>query len=312
MATNLISKEVLQELLNKIAESLAEKAESTHNHEIGDINGLDTRLTDIMDAVGNITSFKVQIVNTIDEVVAENIIYFISKGDGTYEEYMLIGGNKELIGNTSVDLTEYVKTADVNAQIQTLQQSINEKVDKTTYDTKVQALEQSITNVDNKSTQNQTDIGNLTTVVQGLNTALQSKSDAVHTHEITDVNLLQDTLDDKVNKTDYDLKVADIEGKIPTKTSDLNNDSGFITTAELANYATTEALTNGLSTKANNDHEHVMADITDLQDTLDLKADLTYVNTELDKKMSINDYTIETDIAVANTMWQSALSSLTA
>lgn len=47
----------------------------------------------------------------------ENVIYMVkvasATGDDKYEEYMLIGGSVEKIGDTSTDLTDYVKKTDI-------------------------------------------------------------------------------------------------------------------------------------------------------------------------------------------------------
>ena len=47
----------------------------------------------------------------------ENVIYMVkvasATGDDKYEEYMLIGGAVEKIGDTSTDLTDYVKKTDI-------------------------------------------------------------------------------------------------------------------------------------------------------------------------------------------------------
>ena len=66
--------------------------------------------------IGNIDKLTRKVVASTAEVTEENVIYMVPK-DGesgnVYEEYMLINGNVELIGNTEVDLTNYVTTDDV-------------------------------------------------------------------------------------------------------------------------------------------------------------------------------------------------------
>lgn len=58
-------------------------------------------------------------------VADEHTIYMLKvesvQGDDKYKEYMLIEGVVQCVGDTSVDLTDYAKTADVDASISTLQ-----------------------------------------------------------------------------------------------------------------------------------------------------------------------------------------------
>lgn len=51
---------------------------------------------------------------------------------------------------------------------------------------------------------------------------------------------------------------------------------------DLADYATTEALTSGLASKANTSHTHAITDVTDLQTTLANKADKSELTTKAD------------------------------
>jgi hypothetical protein len=66
--------------------------------------------------IGSIDKLTRIVVASKDEITEENVIYMVPK-DGengnVYEEFMLINGNIELIGNTEVDLTNYITTDDV-------------------------------------------------------------------------------------------------------------------------------------------------------------------------------------------------------
>lgn len=115
--------------------------------------------------------------------------------------------------------------------------------------------------------------GHIFSDIAGLETALEGKSDVGHTHQISEVSGLQSALNNKANKSDTYTK-TEVDGMIPTvnnstitiqinwntlksitlnqatgetinipvptKVSDLNNDSGFITKAvsDLTNYYT--------------------------------------------------------------------------
>lgn len=82
------------------------------------------------------------------------------------------------------------------------------------------------------------DVSNLATKEE-----VQAKADAEHSHELADVSGLQDALDGKQATGDYALK------------SELPSVEGL---------ATTEALTSGLESKAEVEHSHELADVTDI------------------------------------------------
>lgn len=48
---------------------------------------------------------------------AEQYIYMVPNDEGTYDEYMVLDGELEKVGNWKVDLSEYAKTADINAAL---------------------------------------------------------------------------------------------------------------------------------------------------------------------------------------------------
>lgn len=84
----------------------------------------------IASAVANASHLKREIVTTLPDTSAAdaNTIYMIAKADGTgnqkYDEYFLVDGAFEKIGDTEVDLTAYAKTADVTSAIGTAKTEI--------------------------------------------------------------------------------------------------------------------------------------------------------------------------------------------
>ena len=100
-------------------------------------------------------------------------------------------------------------------------------------------VEQRITDV---ATSGEIDLSDYVTTAQ-----LNTKADKVHTHSYEDLT---------EKPTLFNGKYADLIGKptIPTKTSDITNDSNFVTTSQL----NTE-----LNKKANTSHTHVYSDILD-------------------------------------------------
>ena len=71
----------------------------------------------IAKAIAAVDHLSREIVETLPENASENVIYMVLRGDGTgqdvYNEYMYINGAWEIIGDTSVDLTDYARKEDI-------------------------------------------------------------------------------------------------------------------------------------------------------------------------------------------------------
>lgn len=86
--------------------------------------------TYVGEQISNANHLKREIVTEIPkpETTDENTIYMLkiesATGNDKYREYLLIDGTMQCVGDTSVDLTDYAKTADVDKQL-------NKKADKT-------------------------------------------------------------------------------------------------------------------------------------------------------------------------------------
>lgn len=84
--------------------------------------------TYVAQQIANIDHLKRVIVNELPDIsqANSNTIYMIKKSGGgiaswgknIYEEYMVIDGEWELLGNSQVDLTGYEKTEDVNKKLE--------------------------------------------------------------------------------------------------------------------------------------------------------------------------------------------------
>lgn len=136
--------------VNGLTDALAGKSNVGHVHEISEVTGLDTALagkadkantlagygitdaytkgeTDnaISTAVANANHLKREIVEELPEVEAANeqTIYMVGpsgqEGNQKYEEFMLINGAFEKIGDSAVDLTGYATESYVNGAITT-------------------------------------------------------------------------------------------------------------------------------------------------------------------------------------------------
>ena len=67
--------------------------------------------SEVKDLIGSLTHINTKIVSSIDDVTEPNVIYLVSvsggESDDYYNEYILVNGSPELIGNTRVDLSDY-------------------------------------------------------------------------------------------------------------------------------------------------------------------------------------------------------------
>lgn len=72
----------------------------------------------IGDAISDITSFEFEVVNALPATGTKGVIYLIGHNHGTgdvYDEYLWLGAGYEKIGNTDIDLSGYVLSADLVA-----------------------------------------------------------------------------------------------------------------------------------------------------------------------------------------------------
>lgn len=79
--------------------------------------------------IANIEHLKREIITVLpsDEEASDNVIYMLkiesATGNDKYQEYMKIDGTVQMIGDTSVDLTDYAKTADIPTTVAELADS---------------------------------------------------------------------------------------------------------------------------------------------------------------------------------------------
>lgn len=86
------------------------------------VSNLETEIENIGDEIArqiaNANHLKYQKINNISEATSENIIYLLAK-EGTeedsYDEYMVLNGTLERLGNWGVNLSDYATVAQLNA-----------------------------------------------------------------------------------------------------------------------------------------------------------------------------------------------------
>lgn len=251
------SKEYVDEHVKKQVSTLATKAE------------VPTKVSDLTNDSGFITAFDIPSAPNVPTKVSE------FENDAKYVTETAMG----------TELSSYAKTATVNTEL--------------------------------AKKANASDLANYATT-SVMNTALAAKADstalnslATKTELTNSLSGKQDTLTaaqqnavdsgitaDKVST--YDGYAAQIAGKqaagdyalkseLPTATSDLTNDSGFITNAALADYAKTETVNAELAKKANSSDLANYATTAAMNTALSAKADSSALNslatkTELNAK----------------------------
>lgn len=240
--------------LTTVTEEIAKKANAT------DVYTKDEADLAIDAAVADASHLTRQIV-TAEELAAfiadpttasDNVIYMqkFSSGEGkdSYKEYMRFGAEGsysiELIGDTSVDLTDYAKTTDVNTALESYAKTtvtdnlatqiaanataISQKADTTVVETLSGKVDKNIGDitalteaVNGKANQN--DLTALTTTVEGhtadlttLTQTVAGKADASAVTELTT----------KVTKNTNDLAAltTTVDGKVDKVTSEINGE----------------------------------------------------------------------------------------
>ena len=87
--------------------------------------------------LSQVNQFSVEVVLELTtENINEHTIYFVPKADAekedVYDEFIYINNDWEHIGTTEVDLSNYYNKAEVDGEIESLNESLSNKVDKVT------------------------------------------------------------------------------------------------------------------------------------------------------------------------------------
>lgn len=94
---------------------------------------------EIQELINNSTKLKKEVVTSLPTTGKEDIIYLLKNKNDTnnyYTEYIWISGKWEIIGDTKVDLTGYLKTTDLkNAKLRTNKNSIRVFTDRSKSET---------------------------------------------------------------------------------------------------------------------------------------------------------------------------------
>ena len=208
---------------------LDSKADKVHNHSYTELDDLPTLFSgDYKDLIGTpvIPSKTSELTNDSNFATTDLVN---TKANKTHSHsYLDLEDLPNLFSGNYNDLLNKPKIPTLISELENDNNYVNQAY-----------VEQRITDV---ATSGEIDLSDYVTTAQ-----LNTKADKVHTHSYEDLT---------EKPTLFSGKYADLIGKptIPTKTSDITNDSNFVTTSQL----NTE-----LNKKANTSHTHVYSDILD-------------------------------------------------
>jgi hypothetical protein len=164
-----------------------------------------------------LTSFEIiKCTQLPTEDIKTMTIYFLQidpEQDDLYEEYMYIDGQWEKIGNTRIDLSDYVTKAMLQSAVDTINNTIN---------TKETAINKSIADLETKHDK---DIQDLHKDVSDLSdTVAQLDTDINQTIDIK-TNALQDNIDDLETQHDQDIQnITDTLNQMEQDIDDINTE----------------------------------------------------------------------------------------
>lgn len=100
--------------------------------------------SEIQELINNSTKLKKEVVISLPSTGKEDVIYLLKNKNDTnnyYTEYMWIGGKWEIIGDTKVDLSQYLKIVNLKkTELRTNKNNINVFTDRSTSDNQLDVI----------------------------------------------------------------------------------------------------------------------------------------------------------------------------
>lgn len=168
----------------------------------------------ISSAVAGISHLSYKIVNSTNEIDvsaadADKYIYLVKNGN-SYDEYMVVNGQLERVGDWSVDLSDYATKSEV-AVVSTRVDDIASQLNGVKSD--VSAHTTAITNINTSIEDLTSSLGSTNSSVADLASQLNAVKETVNTHS-TKLNELEDALEDKVDVSVFNTKMAIVDEDI--------------------------------------------------------------------------------------------------
>ena len=189
-----------------------------------DVDNLTTKFNDydtsaevdakISSAVAGISHLSYKIVNSTDEINvgaddADKYIYLVKNGN-SYDEYMVVNGQLERVGDWNVDLSDYAtksEVAAVSTRVDDIASQLNGvKSDVSTHTT-------AITNINTSIEDLASSLGSVNSSITDLASQLNAVKETVNTHS-TKLNELEDALEGKVDVSVFNTKMAIVDEDI--------------------------------------------------------------------------------------------------
>ena len=177
--------------------------------------------TEVNNLIGNLKTIQISVVSSLPSTGQSNIIYLVAHSHGTgdtYDEYIWVADSSkfEKIGNTDIDLSGYVPTS----------RTVNGKA----LSSNITIVASDISDVYSKTEVDSIANGKVDKVTgKGLSTNDYTTTEKNKLSGIASgaqVNVIETV---KVNGTALSVSNKAVDVTVPTKVSDLTNDSGFIT-----------------------------------------------------------------------------------
>ena len=168
----------------------------------------------ISSAVAGISHLSYKIVNSTNEIDvsaadADKYIYLVKNGN-SYDEYMVVNGQLERVGDWNIDLSDYATKSEV-AAVSTRVDDIASQLNGVKSD--VSAHTTAITNINTSIEDLTSSLGSTNSSVADLASQLNAVKETVNTHS-TKLNELEGALEGKVDVSIFNTKMAIVDEDI--------------------------------------------------------------------------------------------------
>ena len=296
--------------LNIIIPKLVSELQNDAGYITKDVNDLVSYYdkTEVDNMISTIPKFSIKVVDELPtEDISPTTIYLLRvEGDDHFEEWVYVDNEWDKLGDGNIDLSDYATYDYVNGKL--ADKADIASLSAVAFSGRYEDLTGKPVNL----SQFTNDVGYLTEIPDGsvsraklsseLNanlTAVENAVDGLQNSvrdlsstkaDKTTVSALSDTVALKADKSELPTKTSDItndsgfitSADVPTKVSELTNDSGYITSAALSPYSTTQQMNTAISTAVANkaDRSEIPTKVSDLTNDSGF-VNSTQVNTAL-------------------------------
>lgn len=214
---------------------------------------VDSEIDKIEQAISQLNHFKAEVVESIDDVKETGVLYLIKDATATgvdkYNEYILVGEEPTLIGDTTTDLSNYYNKTEINTALADIEQSIT---DEATARGQLAARVSTLEGIDN-ATQEELNAYK-EEVTQTLNTYKTEVTGAINTAKQEAIADADDKLANKVGNDTFETFKSENTQAIATAKQEAidaaaaaEEAKGYAVATEVANTYTTKVEFNTLT-----------------------------------------------------------------